>query len=150
MTSDLLIVTAPKPPGSRQLISPPAAVFEMAPAHVLHGAVRLHGLTSSPVPDTHVRVACARASDGPPTTIPSNAIAASTPRPFPIIPSSRRATSAARPSASGASMGREVACQRALGTGESGSRTTTSGVSRKPPDDDIPIRTRYVIGSTSQ
>src|SRR5215467_2582706 len=41
---DLVIVTAPKPPGSRQLISPPVAVFEMAPANVLHGAVRLHGL----------------------------------------------------------------------------------------------------------
>src|SRR5262249_24779799 len=57
--SDLVIVTAPKPPGSRTLISPPAAVFEMAPAKVLHGAVREHGLASSPTPDTHVRVACA-------------------------------------------------------------------------------------------
>jgi len=35
------------------------AVFEMAPANVLQGAVRLHGLTSSPTPDTQVRVACA-------------------------------------------------------------------------------------------
>src|SRR4051812_36123228 len=59
MTSDLLIVTAPKPPGSRQLISPPAAVFEIAPAKVLQGAVRLHGLASSPTPETHVRVAWA-------------------------------------------------------------------------------------------
>src|SRR5262245_23285747 len=58
---DLVIVTAPKPPGSRTLISPPGAVFEMAPAKVLHGAVRLHGLTSSPTPDTQVRVACALA-----------------------------------------------------------------------------------------
>ena len=41
-------------------ISPPAAVFEWAPEKVLHGAVRLHGLASFPVPDTHVRVcACA-------------------------------------------------------------------------------------------
>src|SRR5687768_13779036 len=56
---DLLIVTAPKPPGSRQLISPLTAVFEIAPWKVLHGAVRLHGLTSSPTPETHVRVACA-------------------------------------------------------------------------------------------
>jgi hypothetical protein len=32
-------------------------VFEMAPAQVLQGAVRLHGFTSSPTPDTHVRVA---------------------------------------------------------------------------------------------
>src|ERR1044072_5407485 len=59
MVSDLLMATAPKPPGSRQLISPPAAVFEIAPANVLHGAVRLHGLTSSPTPETQVRVAWA-------------------------------------------------------------------------------------------
>jgi hypothetical protein len=54
-----VIVTAPKPPGSRTLISPPAAVLEIAPAKVLHGAVRLHGFTSSPTPDTHVRDAWA-------------------------------------------------------------------------------------------
>src|SRR5215210_3251238 len=60
-----MIDTAPKPPGSRQLISPPAAVFEMAPAKVLHGAVRLQGFTSSPTPDTHVRVACACAGTTP-------------------------------------------------------------------------------------
>src|SRR5437868_2135293 len=65
MVSDLLIVTAPKPPGSRQLISPPAAVLEIAPANVLQGAVRLHGLTSSPTPDTQVRVACACAAVPP-------------------------------------------------------------------------------------
>src|SRR5262245_33848396 len=58
---DLVIVTPPKPPGSRQLISPPLAVFEMAPAKVLQGAVRLHGLASSPTPETQVRVACAAA-----------------------------------------------------------------------------------------
>src|SRR5262245_3518650 len=63
MVMDFVIVTAPNPPGSKQLISPPAAVFEIAPAKVLHGAVRLHGLTSSPTPDTHVRVACAWASE---------------------------------------------------------------------------------------
>src|SRR3954468_6413262 len=56
---DLVMVTAPNPPGSRQLISPPAAVLEMAPANVLHGAVRLQGLTSSPTPETQVLVACA-------------------------------------------------------------------------------------------
>src|SRR5215472_17290835 len=56
---DLGIVTAPKPPGSSTLISPAGAVLEIAPANVLHGAVRLHGLASSPTPDTHVRVACA-------------------------------------------------------------------------------------------
>src|ERR1700674_567922 len=59
MVIDLVMVTAPNPPGSRQSISPFTAVFEMAPAKVLQGAVRLHGLTSSPTPDTQVRVACA-------------------------------------------------------------------------------------------
>jgi len=45
------------------LISPPAAVFEIAPAKVLHGAVRLHGLASLPTPETQVRVcACAGAA----------------------------------------------------------------------------------------
>src|SRR6266849_2862098 len=63
MVIDLVMVTAPKPRGSRQSISPPAAVFEMAPAKVLQGAVRLHGLASSPTPDTQVRVACAWAID---------------------------------------------------------------------------------------
>src|SRR6266478_5577037 len=63
MVIDLVMVTAPNPPESRQSISPPAAVLEMAPAKVLHGAVRLHGLTSSPTPDTQVRVwACAGAA----------------------------------------------------------------------------------------
>jgi hypothetical protein len=42
MVIDLVITSAPKPPGSRQLISPPA-VLEMAPAKVLQGSVRLHG-----------------------------------------------------------------------------------------------------------
>jgi hypothetical protein len=54
-----VIVKAPKPPGSKQLISPPATVFEMAPAKVLHGAVLLHGFTSSPTPETQVLAACA-------------------------------------------------------------------------------------------
>src|SRR5204862_6162223 len=49
-----VIVTAPTPPGSRQLISPPAAVFEIAPAKVLHGAVRLHGSAALPTPETQV------------------------------------------------------------------------------------------------
>src|SRR4051794_17000813 len=57
IVSDFPIVTPPNPPGSRQLISPPLAVFEIAPANVLHGAVRLQGLASSPTPETHVRVA---------------------------------------------------------------------------------------------
>src|SRR5262245_56391258 len=59
---DLVIVTAPKAPGSRQLIAPPAAVFVMALAKVLHGAERLHGLASSPpAPETQVREGCAAA-----------------------------------------------------------------------------------------
>src|SRR3569623_1014996 len=64
MKIDLVMVTAPNPPGSSTLISPPAAVLEMAPAKVLHGAVRLHGLASSPTPDTQVRDACAIAGAG--------------------------------------------------------------------------------------
>src|SRR4029434_8938961 len=59
MVIDLVMVTAPKPPGSRQLISPLSAVLEIAPAKVLHGAVRLHGLASSPTPETQVRDAWA-------------------------------------------------------------------------------------------
>jgi hypothetical protein len=55
----LVIVIAPKPPGSSASISPPGAVFEMAPGKVLHGAVRLHGLASSPTPETQVRLAWA-------------------------------------------------------------------------------------------
>src|SRR6185295_15446155 len=69
MVMDLVMVTPPKPPGSRQLISPPAAVFEMAPAKVLHGAVRLQGLTSSPTPETQVRVACAEAGAANPMAL---------------------------------------------------------------------------------
>src|SRR3954447_14999715 len=52
MVIDLVIVTGPKPPESMQLISPPAAVLEIAPAKVLHGAVRLHGSISLPTPET--------------------------------------------------------------------------------------------------
>src|SRR5215510_11182103 len=63
-TIDLVMVTPPNPPGSRTSISPLAAVFEIAPAKVLQGAVRLHGLASSPTPEIHVRVACACASEG--------------------------------------------------------------------------------------
>src|SRR5207302_7099365 len=49
--------------GIETVISPPAAVFEIAPGKVLHGAVRLHGLASSPTPETQVRVcACAGAA----------------------------------------------------------------------------------------
>src|SRR5689334_15823065 len=59
MLIDLVMVTAPKPPESRQSISPAGAVLEIAPAKVLHGAVRLQGLASSPTPETQVRVACA-------------------------------------------------------------------------------------------
>lgn len=59
MVIDFVTVTAPKPPGSMQLISPAAAVLEIALAKVLQGAVRLQALASSPTPDTQVRVACA-------------------------------------------------------------------------------------------
>src|SRR3954451_11254109 len=69
MVIDFVIVTAPNPPGSRQLMMPGLAVFEIAPANVLHGAVRLQGLASSPTPETQVRVACACASDANPATI---------------------------------------------------------------------------------
>jgi hypothetical protein len=57
MVMDLLIVTVPNPPGSKASISPPVAVFDIAPAKVLQGAVRLHGLASSPTPETQVRAA---------------------------------------------------------------------------------------------
>src|SRR5918911_4210579 len=70
---DLLIVTPPKPPGSWQLISPLAAVFEIAPGNVFQGAVRLHGLASSPTPDTHVREACADAVLGSASAISASA-----------------------------------------------------------------------------
>src|SRR5215472_9391508 len=59
MMIDLVMVTAPNPPGSRQSISPAGAVLEIAPAQVLQGAVRLQGLASSPTPETQVRVAWA-------------------------------------------------------------------------------------------
>src|SRR5262249_51397453 len=59
-----VIVRAPNPPGSRALMMPFAAVLLIAPANVLHGAVREQGFASSPTPDTHVRVACAPASGG--------------------------------------------------------------------------------------
>src|SRR5262245_37016495 len=63
MVITLVIVTAPKPPGSRTEISPQGAVFEIAPANVLHGAVRLHGFASSPTPNTHVLIAYALATE---------------------------------------------------------------------------------------
>src|SRR6185437_12901795 len=59
MVIPLVMVTAPYPAGSRASISPPAAVLEMAPANVLHGAVRLQGLASSPTPETQVLLAWA-------------------------------------------------------------------------------------------
>src|SRR3954470_24657084 len=82
MVRDLLGDTAPKPPGSRQLISPPAAVLEMAPANVLQGAVRLHGLTSSPTPETQVRVAWAWARSALRTGTQTTPIAASSSEAF--------------------------------------------------------------------
>src|SRR5688500_10024636 len=50
------------------LISPLMAVLLMAPAKVRQGKVRLHGLTSSPTPETQVRVACALAADAAEST----------------------------------------------------------------------------------
>src|SRR5215210_3794490 len=62
MVTLFVTVTVPNPPESRASISPLLSVFEMAPAKVLQGAVRLHGLRSSPTPDTQVLVwACAAA-----------------------------------------------------------------------------------------
>src|SRR5579864_4440868 len=61
MVMALVMVSAPNPAGSRASISPPGAVLEIAPANVLHGAVRLQGLASSPTPDTQVREAWAPA-----------------------------------------------------------------------------------------
>src|SRR5579864_5090412 len=66
---DLVMVSAPNPPGSSASISPPGAVLDMAPANVLQGAVRLQGLASSPTPDTQVRVAWAFMSVVPNKTI---------------------------------------------------------------------------------
>src|SRR5262245_33571227 len=65
MVIALVMVSAPKPPGSSASISPPGAVFEIVPAKVLHGAVRVHGLASSPTPETQVRLACAFAGQVP-------------------------------------------------------------------------------------
>src|SRR6476469_7646536 len=64
---DLVMVTVPKPPGSIALISTFAAVLEIAPAKVLQGAVRLHGLASSATPETQVRLAWAKAPEEKPT-----------------------------------------------------------------------------------
>src|SRR5712691_12587880 len=74
MVIGLVIVTAPNPPGSRTLISPAGAVFEIAPANVLQGAVRLHGLASLPTPETQVRVACAETIDEVNRHTPANRI----------------------------------------------------------------------------
>src|SRR5512132_2967716 len=71
MVIDFVMVTAPKPPGSITSISPPVAVFLLAPGTVLHGAVRLHGLASSPTPETQVRVACANSGLVAPSVRPS-------------------------------------------------------------------------------
>src|SRR5579871_1645614 len=63
---DLVIVTAPKPPGSSTSMKPAVAVLLIAPAKVLHGAVRLQGFASSPTPDTQVRDAWAWATEAIP------------------------------------------------------------------------------------
>src|SRR5215204_530789 len=63
MVTDFTMPTTPKLPESRTLIWPLTFVFEIAPAKVLQGAVRLHGLTSSPTPETHGRVWACAATD---------------------------------------------------------------------------------------
>src|SRR5581483_4272720 len=80
MVIDLVMVTAPKPPGSRHSISPAGAVLEIAPAKVLQGAVRLHGLASSPTPETQVRVAWADAGAAKSSTVVANAASAASVR----------------------------------------------------------------------
>src|SRR5215471_21865352 len=89
MVSDLVIVTVPKPPGSSTLMNPPTAVLLIAPANVLHGAVRLHGFSSAPTPETHVRVACANARELPSSMQPAKDTAVRTERNF-IDPPERR------------------------------------------------------------
>src|SRR5262245_21053013 len=59
MVTDLVMRTELNAPASRQLISPLSLVFARAPGKVLHGAVRLHGFVSRPVPETQVRLAWA-------------------------------------------------------------------------------------------
>jgi hypothetical protein len=59
MVTDLPMFTVPKPPESRQSISPPAAVRVSARAKVRQGDVRVQLLPSFPTPDTQLRVACA-------------------------------------------------------------------------------------------
>jgi len=50
-------VKVPNSAPSSTLIWPPDCVLVMAPAIVLHAAVREQGFASEPVPDTQVRVA---------------------------------------------------------------------------------------------
>src|SRR4029079_10007719 len=59
---DLVTTTLPKLPRSSTDTPPPAVVLTTAPAKVLHGRVRLHGLASSPAADTQGRVARAGAA----------------------------------------------------------------------------------------
>jgi hypothetical protein len=48
--------------------------LEIAPAKVLHGAVREQGFTSSPTPETQVRVACAEETEAvAPAMMPKHA-----------------------------------------------------------------------------
>jgi hypothetical protein len=56
MVIDLEMFTDPNPPESSASISPPMFVRNNAPGKVLQGAVRLQGFTSSPTPETQVRL----------------------------------------------------------------------------------------------
>ena len=76
----VVLSSVPKAPWSIALISPPAAVLLMVPAKVLHGAVREHGLASSPTPETYVRVAWAFADGARIAAPPSSAAAVSAAR----------------------------------------------------------------------
>src|SRR5215471_8916282 len=49
---------------SRTAISPPGLVWAIAPAKLRHGAARLHGLLSLPLPETKVRLFWAMAEAG--------------------------------------------------------------------------------------
>jgi len=59
MVIDLVIVNRAEAAGIERADLATWCVLEMAPAKVLQGAVRLQGLASLPVPETHVRLACA-------------------------------------------------------------------------------------------
>jgi hypothetical protein len=56
MVTVLVIVTGPYLPGSSAAMIPPAATAAYAAANEAHGAAIVHGLVSTPVEETKVRV----------------------------------------------------------------------------------------------